>query len=338
MRRTLQALRTPLLVIAPVLTLTACQTNPATGRSYLALMDRQQSIEVGNSAAPELTEGYGGAISDATINNYVRDVGMSMTKHTEADYPTLPWEFTVLDSDVINAFALPGGKVFISRALLEEMNTEAQMAGVIGHEIGHVTAEHVNERVTRQMGLQIGVVAVSAILSSQSDSELVQYAVPALATGAGVFALKYDRDQELESDRLGVRYMSRAGYNPRGQLDVMQILGRAAEGAERPPEWQSTHPHAETRIDALQHLLKTEYAFTQNNPEFVENSQRFEQLMLSRLRQLPPPQGSRARTALMPVLAEGQALPPEVQLLLDAQWCGVCRSELAALRNQTNTP
>lgn len=334
--RPLAHCRATILVAAMLIVgslLAACETNPATGRTYFQALNREQSIELGRSAAPELIQGYGGAISDSTINTYVRNVGLSMAQHTEGDYPTLPWEFTVLDSDIINAFALPGGQVFISRALLEEMNTEAQMAGVLGHEIGHVTAEHINERLSRQMALQLGV-TLAAVAVDQSGSQLAQTVLPVVADGAGLFALSFDRNQELESDRLGMRYMTKAGYNPRGQLEVMEILGAAAAGSAQPPEWMSTHPHAETRIRAIIDLLETKYAYTHNNPDYAEYPERFESQMLSRLRTLPPPQQTSRRMMLMPDLAEGETLPPEVTLAINASWCGICRAELQALQAQ----
>lgn len=323
------------LALLPIAALsTGCVENPATGRTYFQSYDRQQGIDLGRQVAPELIAEYGGAINDSTINTYVRNVGMSMTQHTEGDYSTLPWEFTVLNSDVINAFALPGGQVFISRALLEEMTTEAQMAGVLGHEIGHVTAEHINERSFRQTLLQLGLIGV-AIGAEQADSDLAGLAVPAVAAGGGVLLLSFDRNQELESDKLGMRYMTKAGYNPKAQLEVMEILGAASAGASQQLEFFSTHPHAETRIKRIKELLSTTYAHTQNNSEFGEYPERFQSQMLDRLRTIPAPAKTserRGRLLLMPALAEGEALPAEIAMAINATWCGLCRSELEAMQ------
>jgi predicted Zn-dependent protease len=310
-------------------TTTGCAHNPATGRTYFQSFNREESIQLGKEVAPELIAEYGGAIKDPTINTYVRNVGMSMVQYTEGDYATLPWEFTVLNSDIINAFALPGGQVFISRGLLEQMSTEAQMAGVLGHEIGHVTAEHINERMFRQTMLEIGMIGIA-----MADEDLAELAVPAVSVGGGVLLLSFDRNQELESDRLGMRYMTKAGYNPRAQLEVMEILGADSEDESKLSEFLSTHPHSKTRISKIKDLLKTTYAHTQGNPEYGEFPERYQSQMLSRLRTLPPPPKTserRRRALMMPALAEGESLPPELALALNASWCSTCWSELQTL-------
>jgi predicted Zn-dependent protease len=120
---------------------------PRDGERQFIALSRSQEIAMGTEAQPQLTEQYGGEVADQIATGYVTEVGQAMAALTEGDYPSLPWEFTLLDSDVINAFALPGGKVFLSRGLAARMRDEAQMAGVIGHEIGHVTARHINDRV-----------------------------------------------------------------------------------------------------------------------------------------------------------------------------------------------
>jgi predicted Zn-dependent protease len=210
-----------------------------------------------------------------------------MANYTEADYPDLPWEFTLLDSDVINAFALPGGKVFMSRGLAERLDNEAQLAGVLGHEIGHVTARHGNERISQQL-LVAGIAVGATVAAGQSDSDAVKYGVPiAVGVGGQGYLLKFGRGQELEADRLGMRYMSYAGYDPYGQLQVMQVLAEASQGP-RQPELLSTHPHPESRIQQIQDLLATEYAHTQNNPAFELKRDRYHNLFLSRLAELPP--------------------------------------------------
>ena len=215
----------------------------------------------------------------------------SSSPGVEEGVPDLDWEFTVLNSPVINAFALPGGKVFISRGLAEKLDTEAELAGVLGHEIGHVTARHSNQQMSAQLGLNfaIGAAAV-AVGVSDPDSDVRKYGqigLPAVAVGSNLFLLKFGRSEELEADMLGMRYMSRAGYDPRGQLEVMQILDRESKG-QHPPEWLSTHPLPSSRIDRIHGLLAGEYASTQNNPSFVENKVQYQTNMLDRLNALPP--------------------------------------------------
>ncbi|MCB9847661.1 MAG: M48 family metalloprotease [Phycisphaeraceae bacterium] len=238
--------------------LAGCVTNAATGRRQFNSLSRAEEIQLGTEAAPQLAAEYGGPMGNASLQAYVRRVGMSMVPGVEGDYASLPWEFTLLDSDVINAFALPGGKVFITRGLAEKLDDEAELAGVLGHEIGHVTAEHADKRITSQMivaGIAIGV----SVATQDEDSEFLRVGVPALVgVGGQGFLLKFGRDEELQADGLGMRYMSRAGYDPSGQLDVMRVLAAASQGP-RQPEWASTHPHPESRIKAIQQKLNNRY-------------------------------------------------------------------------------
>ncbi len=263
-----------------------CSTNPATGRSQLNLLSRQQEIQMGTEAQSQLTTEYGGEVKDQQLRAYVERVGMSMVPYTEADYADLPWEFTLLDSDVINAFALPGGKVFVSRGLAQKMTNEAQLAAVLGHEIGHVTARHANDRISRQLVLA-GVVAGAAVAAGQSDDDLLRVGVPVLVGAAGTgFALSFDRGQETESDKLGMRYMTRAGYDPRGMLQLMEIL-EAESGAPSQPEWLSTHPLPSTRIREIEGLLtEGRYSEMVASPEYGLYQERFEREFLSRMNRL----------------------------------------------------
>ena len=150
--------RKSILVVLCVV-LAGCTYNPATGRQQLLLLSVDDAIALGAESKPAVLEQYGGAVETPQLVSYVDDVGHGLVRRTEADYPQLPWEFTVLDSDVVNAFALPGGKVFASRGLLVRLDNEAQLAGVLGHEVGHVTARHVNERISHAIliqGLTVG--------------------------------------------------------------------------------------------------------------------------------------------------------------------------------------
>jgi len=261
---------------------TGCSVNPATGRSQLNMMSTQDEIALGTQAMPTLITEYGGEVADKTLREYVTRVGMHLAKQTEADNPDLPWEFTLLDSDVINAFALPGGKVFISLGLMAEMSNEAQLAGVLGHEIGHVTARHINDRMVQEAGVSVFASILTSATKESDYSEMVGLVVGVGGTG---FILKYSRSQESESDTLGIRYMTRAGYDPIGQLQVMQILESAQEeaGGAGAPEWLSTHPYPTTRIDDINHLLASDYASTQNNPEYQLYEDRFQRTASQKL-------------------------------------------------------
>jgi len=275
-----------LALLGAAFLLPACVTNPATGRTQFNVLSREEEIALGTEASNELIPQYGGAYPDQSVQSYVDEVGARLVEHVEVEYADLPWEFTLLDSDVINAFALPGGKVFITRGLAAHFENEAQLAGVLGHEIGHVTAEHIDKRVANQTLVAAGVGITAVIVGESTDEQWLRAAVPVVAGTAGQgFLLKFGRDEESESDRLGIRYMTRAGYNPRGQLGVMQVLAAASQGASRPPEFWSTHPYPQTRVDRIRRLLDEQYASEAASSDGYYE-QRYRERMLERI---PPP-------------------------------------------------
>lgn len=291
MNRTLRLLIVLPLILFVALPTVGCSVNPATGKRSFTLMSWEREKALGLAAAPEMTEAFGGEVPDASIADYTNEIGAKLVTGVEQGVPDLDWEFTVLNSPVINAFALPGGKIFISRGLAEQLGSEAEFAGVLGHEIGHVTARHSNQQMSAQLGLNFAIGAVAAGVGlSDADSDVRKYGqlgLPAVAVGSNLFLLKFGRSEELEADMLGMRYMSRAGYDPKGQLEVMYILKDAAGGA-RQPEWLSTHPLPESRIRAIEELLATDYANTQNNPAFKTHQARYQSRMLDQLMTLPP--------------------------------------------------
>ena len=271
-----------LLTLVP---LVGCTTNPATTRPQFLLLSWEDEIALGDEATPEFLGQSGGEVGDRWVVEYVSDLGHRLAAQSEN--PELDWAFYVLDSSVINAFALPGGKVFISRGLLEQMSNEAQLAGVLGHEIGHVTARHGNERMTQALGVQI-LVAAAAIGGEASDSEWGQYLGLGTAGAGELYLLRYSRSNELEADALGVRYMSSLGYNPVGQIQVMEIL-REAGGGSGGPEWLATHPAPDTRISDLEALIAEDYpGYNADPPVYRFHAADFEENILHRLAQLPP--------------------------------------------------
>lgn len=277
-----------------------CSTNAATGRSQLAMMSREREIAMGEESKAELTAAYGGAYPSGEAQRYLTEIGTSMVAFTEADNPSLPWEFTLLDSDVINAFALPGGKVFVSRGLIAQLDDEAELACVVGHEIGHVTAEHIDERISRQM-IVTGAAVAAGVVAQESDEAWVRQAVPlVVGAGAGGYLLKFGRDQELEADRLGMRYAARAGYDPRGLVGVLEVLKRASEeGGGGQLEIFSTHPDPDRRLRLAGETIEAMYMD-------VRGERRRE----------------RFQSELAPMLSLSRKPGPAV-----VAWCGTCRGE-----------
>ncbi len=255
-------------ILTVTTTLAGCSTNPATGRSQFIVLSSSEVQQMGQAATPELIAEYGGEAKSPELRAYINDVGQRLAAQIEGEYADLTWTFYVLESDVINAFALPGGRVFICKGLLSEFDNEAQVAGVLGHEIGHVTGRHVDERLSQATAAEVGL----GVLGTQSESQLAIIGGNLFAQG---YLLKFGRDQESEADILGVRYMVKAGYDPKGMRQVLDVLRDASQGSS-PPEFLSTHPHPETRLATVNRLLAGEYAYTQNNADYSMHKQSFQ--------------------------------------------------------------
>jgi predicted Zn-dependent protease len=236
------------LAIAGMTGALGCATNPVTGKRELALVSESQEIEMGRQGAAEVTAAIG-LYPNTTLQAYVNRIGHALAATTER--PGLPWEFQVVDDAAINAFALPGGFIFVTRGLLAHMTSEAELASVLGHESGHVSARHSVQQMSRQQVAAIGL-GVGSVLSPT----IAKYGQIAGA-GLGLMFLKYGRDDEVQSDRLGFRYALSAGYDTRQMISVFQMLQRAEQlaGGGRLPEWQSTHPDPGNRIAAVQALV-----------------------------------------------------------------------------------
>ena len=225
----------------------ACAVNPATGRRELALIGQGQEIAMGREADGEIRSALG-LVADSALQAYVSGIGLRLAAVSER--PELPWSFQVVDDPGVNAFALPGGFIYLTRGILAHFESEAELAGVLGHEIGHVTARHSVTQMSRQQLQQLGL-GVGMILS-----EDVRRFGGVLATGLGLLNLRYSRGDETESDELGVRYMSRVGYDAEALVGVFQMLGQVGGGRGRVPEWQLTHPHPENREARIRQLVR----------------------------------------------------------------------------------
>ena len=226
------------------LTLTACQTIEATGARHLSLIGEQREIEMGEASNEDIVRTMG-LYPDEGLQRYVQELGTSMAQTTER--PELPWTFQVVDDEVVNAFALPGGYIYLTRGIMAHFDNEAQLVAVLGHEIAHVTAKHAVIRVSRAMMTQLGLgVATIAVPELQEFSAM-------LGQGMQLLFLKFSRDDETEADDLGIRYMLNVNQNPREMMNVMAMLARISETGEKRtiPEWASTHPFPENRMEFI---------------------------------------------------------------------------------------
>lgn len=231
-----------LLALAPALLLGACATNPVTGKNELALISAQQEVQIGQQAAQEAVQQMG-VVEDADLQAYVSRLGRQLAARSER--PELPWTFTVVDDPTPNAFALPGGPIFVTRGLLVLMTSEAQLASVLGHEIGHVTARHSVNQMSKQQLAQLGL-GLGAILVPGGDQ------LAGLASqGLGLLFLKYGRDDERQADELGFKYALNEGYDVREMAKVFLALQRASQlegGGQKIPDWAASHPAEPERI------------------------------------------------------------------------------------------
>ncbi|HBS29637.1 MAG TPA: peptidase M48 Ste24p [Phycisphaerales bacterium] len=231
-------------------------TNPITGQSQHVALSVDQEIALGLQSAPEMARQFGGELPDPAAQDLVDRVGRRLLERGfEGATLPYPFEFHLLaDDKVVNAFALPGGQIFITSALFSRLETEGQLAGVLGHEIGHVVERHSAQHMAKARLTQglVGAIAVGAS-DAENPSAGLTAAMIAQAVGS-VINMKYGRDDELESDEWGVKLMARAGYDPRAQVRVMEILSEAGGGAGA-PEFLSTHPDPGNRIERIRSLI-----------------------------------------------------------------------------------
>jgi predicted Zn-dependent protease len=222
------------------ISIATCATNPVTGRRELSLISESQEISMGQEAAKEISATIS-PVADDALQRYVSGLGMTLARSSER--PNLPWSFTVIDDPMVNAFALPGGPIFITRGILTHMNSEAQLVSVLGHEIGHITAKHSVSQMSQAQLAQIGLIAAVIV-----KPELAQFGNLA-SQGLGLLFMKFGRDDETQSDDLGFRYMTNAGYSPTEMAEMFRTLQRLGGGSEgRVPEWMSTHPDPGNRV------------------------------------------------------------------------------------------
>lgn len=234
------------------------QFNPVTGETQHVSMSVDQEIALGLQAAPEMAGQFGGLDADSRAQRLVDDVGHRILNASAAGQSGYSFEFHLLaDSETINAFALPGGQIFITRGLLSRLQTEGQLAGVLGHEIGHVVARHGAEHMAKAQLTQ-GLTGAAVLATYDPDDPGSRGSAQVALLIGQMINMKFGRDDELESDRLGVRFISEAGYDPRAMLGVMKILAEAAKGGG-PPEFFSTHPNPENRIGMIDAAIKERF-------------------------------------------------------------------------------
>ena len=236
-----------LVLCGPVLAV-GCALNPVTGRREIALVSEAQEIAMGREGAASVAASIG-LLPDDGVQTWVSAMGLALAAKTER--PQLPWAFKVVDDPAVNAFALPGGFIFVTRGLLTQLTNEAELASVLGHEIGHVTARHSVQQMSRQQLAMLGVGIGSAI------SPTIEKYGQVAGAGLGLLFLKYGRDDESQSDRLGFGYALGNGWDAREMANVFRMFQLSSEirGGGRLPEWQSSHPDPGNRIAVVERMV-----------------------------------------------------------------------------------
>ncbi len=263
--------------------LSGCTTSPATGDTVPKFISDEQEISIGEEAAPQFAKEFGGEVDDPVLRSYVSRVGGQVAAVSDRE---MPYEFFLVRSDVPNAFALPGGKIFITAGLMRRMTNQRQLAAVLGHEVGHVADLHNIQGMQRQMG-QSALVKVAQVLGGEKYGSVAGQVTQVVTS---MKLLEYSRDQEHTADELGVRYMTRAGYNPRGMIELLGVLDRLSnEDKSTLDELFRTHPYSSDRIDNVRKHINAhdEYrrAFTGEPDPKVDEFRR----MRRRLKDIKPP-------------------------------------------------
>ena len=243
-------------VLVTLLVLGGCATNPVTGAREFVMLSEAQEIAMGREADVEVRRQMG-LYEDDALQRYVEEIGLALASRSHR--PELPWSFAIVDSPAINAFAIPGGFIYLTRGIMPFLSDEADLAGVLGHEVGHVAARHSQRRqAASQRNTLLG--AAGAILSGilLGNSGIGQQIGQAALQGSQLLTLKFSRSQELEADELGIRYLNSAGYDPRAMGTVLQSLAlqnaldARVQGRDNAsiPEWASTHPDPASRVQS----------------------------------------------------------------------------------------
>lgn len=249
---------------AAVATATGCAVNPVTGESQLMLLSESGEVAIDKQYSPHQFSSDFGAFQDQRVNSYVNNVGVNMGRLSHR--PKMPYSFRAVNATYVNAYTFPGGSCACTRGILLELEDEAELAGLLGHELGHVNMRHTAERMTRGMLAQ-GLLA-GATVAADAYAPGSGQAVQSLGgVGAGALLAKYSRDDEREADALGMEYMTRGGYNPHGMVGLMEVLvGLNKHEPNIIQQMFSSHPMSDERYNTAVQQASTKYAFAKKMP------------------------------------------------------------------------
>ena len=252
-----------LLIVLVFCLCTGCSVNPITGQPELMLVSESQDLEIGLKYSPEIEKQLGGKINDAGLQAYIDNVGQKIAAICHR--PEWEFHFAAVDDESVNAFALPGGYVYITKGLLRNLQTEAQLAAILGHETIHIVARDTANMMSNQIGMNL-------LLSAVTSEETSETVMTVANLTKQIIALRYSRKDEYEADLGGLDYMVQAGYDPHGMVETMQMLQEQQK--VRPIEFLTTHPSPENRLGYLREKIQTQYSNFTNNRVGKEDYQR----------------------------------------------------------------
>ena len=223
-----------------------CSVNPSTGKNEFTIMSEEEEDKIGKKEHPKIIKSFGGIYKNEQLQNYVESLGEFLVNTSEL--PNKKFTFTILDTPIVNAFALPGGYIYLTRGLIYLCQNEAQLAGVIAHEIGHVTARHTAKRYTKNFGVGLLANILGTISKNMVVGDLIN-------TSASLYLLSFSRSQEYEADRLAVRYMARAGFDPKEMGEFLRLMEKFSRFKRKvikdfgeSSELLKTHPNSSKRV------------------------------------------------------------------------------------------
>lgn len=235
-----------------------CATDPVTGKTVLVGMSEAQEVELDRSNSPHQFSADYGAVQQPAVNDYLSDVGQGLAANSHR--PQMPYSFRAVNANHVNAYAFPGGSIGVTRGILVELDNEAELAALLGHEVGHVTARHAAEQAGKTMLAQAALMG-GAVYAGSRDAGLGELVTTLGSLGAGALLAHYSRDNERESDRLGLDYMTRSGYNPEGMVGLMDVLRSQQRSDPNALELMfATHPPSEERYRFARQEVATRYA------------------------------------------------------------------------------
>ena len=249
--------------------LQGCAVNPVTGEQQLMLISPEQDVQIGEKYAPEIEKQMGGKIADVQLQSYVNSIGQKLVAVSHR--PDIKFHFTALNHGSLNAFALPGGYVFITKGMLKKLTSEAELAAILSHEIVHVTARHSSEAISKQIGVDL-------LLSVALSSDTPKYVRVATDLTRQLISLKYSRADETEADIAALDYMVAADYDPYAMVKIMQMLQN--EEKTRPLEFFSSHPSPKNRVKYLTNIIRQKYPSTAG---IVKETANYKRYVLDRL-------------------------------------------------------